>query len=126
MKSIKIIASCCLYHWLCDCLVYMILPILDEYKRKRKSCVFFKVDYEKTYDSVSWEFIYYMLWRLRFCDRWIRWIKGCLESASVSVLVNDNPTKEFLPMKGLRQDDPLAPFFFLIVAEEIGWGVKDG
>jgi len=67
-----------------------------------------------------------MLWRLRFCDRWIRWIKGCLESASVSVLVNDNPTKEFLPMKGLRQDDPLAPFFFLIVAEEIGWGVKDG
>lgn len=104
----------------------MILPILDEYKRKRKSCVFFKVDYEKAYDSVSWEFIYYMLWRLCFCDRWIRWIKGCLESASVSVLVNDNPTKEFLPMKGLRQDDPLAPFFFSYCGREIGWGVKDG
>jgi len=35
--------------------------VLEEYKRKRKSCVFFKVDYEKTYDSVSWEFLYYML-----------------------------------------------------------------
>jgi len=58
-----------------------------------------------------------MLWRLGFCDRWIHWIKGCLESASVSVLVNGSPTKEFLPMKGLHQGDPLAPFLFLIVAE---------
>jgi len=30
-------------------------------KRKKKSCVFFKVDYEKAYDSVCWEFIFYML-----------------------------------------------------------------
>jgi len=97
--------------------VLVVNEVLDEYKRKRKSCVFFKVDYEKAYDSVSWEFIYYMLWRLGFCDRWIRWIKGCLESTSVSVLVRGSPTKEFLPMKGLRQGDPLALFLFLIVAE---------
>jgi len=91
--------------------------VLEEYKRKRKSCVFFKVDYEKAYDSVSWEFIYYMLRRLGFSELWIQWIKGCLKSASVSVLVNSSPTKEFFPKKGLCQDDPLAPFLFLIVAE---------
>ena len=91
--------------------------VLEEYKRRRKSCVFFKVDYEKAYDSVSWEFIFYMMRRLGFCELWIRWIKGCLESASVSVLVNGSPTKEFFPKKGLRQGDSLAPFLFLLVAE---------
>jgi len=95
--------------------------VLEEYKRKRKSCVFFKVNYEKAYESVNWDFIFYMLRRLGFCKRWIRWIKGCLESASVSVLVNGSPTKEFFPRKGLRQGDPLAPFLFLIVTEGLAW-----
>jgi len=31
--------------------------VLEEMKRKKKSCVFFKVDYEKAYNSISWEFI---------------------------------------------------------------------
>jgi len=58
-----------------------------------------------------------MLERVGFCGKWIGWIKGCLESASVSVLVNGSPSKEFFPKKGLRQGNPLAPFLFLIVAE---------
>jgi len=40
-----------------------------------------------------------------------------MESASVSVLVNDNPTDEFKSMRGLRQGDPLTHFLFIIVAE---------
>ena len=97
---------------------------LEEVKRKKKECVVFKVDYEKAYDSVSWEFIYYMLGRLGFDGKWIEWIKNCLESSSLSVLVNGSPTTEFKPMKSLRQGDPLAPFLFLIVAEGLAGVVR--
>ena len=77
----------------------------------------FKVDYEKAYDSVSWDFLIYMLRRLGFCSRWINWVEGCLKSATISVLVNGSPLAEFSPQRGLKQGDPLAPLLFNIVVE---------
>ena len=95
--------------------------VLEEMKRKKKSCVFFKVDYEKAYDFVWWDFIYYMLGKLDFCEKWLSWIKACLESTLMLVIVNRSPTKEFIPKKGLRQGDPLVSFLFLIASEGLAW-----
>jgi len=60
-----------------------------------------------------------MMKRLGFNGKWIKWIKACIESAKVSVLVNGSPIEEFRPKRGLRQGDPLAPFWFIIVAESL-------
>lgn len=51
----------------------------------------FKVDFKKPYDSVSWEFLDYMFSRMRFEDKWRAWIRACLQSAFVFVLVNRSP-----------------------------------
>ena len=93
--------------------------VVEEAKRGQKSCIMFKVDYERAYDSVSWDFLTYMLRRLGFCTKWIHWIEGCLKSVSVSILVNGSPTSEFIPQRGIRQGDPLAPLLFNIVAEAL-------
>jgi len=59
-----------------------------------------------------------MMKRLGFDDKWIKWIKMCLESATYSILDNGSLTKEFKSRRGLRQGDSLAPpFLFLIVGE---------
>ncbi|GLT40906.1 hypothetical protein SLA2020_150040 [Shorea laevis] len=58
-----------------------------------------------------------MMWRLGFGEKWRTWIKECLQTASVLVLVNGSPTDEFKMEKGIRQSDLIAPFFFLIIAE---------
>jgi len=65
-----------------------------------------------------------MMERLGFCRKWIGWVRTCLESSSVSVLVNGSPTQEFKPRKGLRQGDPPKPFLFLIVAEGLAGAVR--
>lgn len=47
---------------------------VEEAKRCQKPCIVFKVDYEKAYDFVSWEFLTYMMRRMGFCNKWIQWI----------------------------------------------------
>lgn len=56
-------------------------------------------------DSITWKFLYYMMEIMGFSNKWINWIKECLESATISILVIGSPTKEFIPLKGLRQGE---------------------
>lgn len=61
-------------------------------KKKKWPLYMFKVDFEKTYDSVSWSYLEYMLRRMGFNDKWRSWMKACVFSGSISVLVNGSPT----------------------------------
>lgn len=96
--------------------------VVKKAKRRRKSCMIFKVDYEKVYVFVNWNILFYMLGRLGFNSKWIIWVKECLESNFVSILVNRSPTKEFKILKELRQRDPIAVFLFNVVMK--GWVVS--
>jgi len=86
-------------------------------KKEKKSGVLVKVEFEKAYDSMDWKFLYYMLGRLGFNCKWIKWIKACMESATISVLVIESPIEEFKPKRKIRQGNPMTQFLFLIVAE---------
>lgn len=60
-----------------------------------------------------------MLERFNFCRKWRSWIKECGSTASASILVNKSPTKKFRLEQGSRQRDPLSPFLYLLVAEDL-------
>jgi len=51
------------------------------------------------------------------CEKWVAWMKTCVFGESMSVLVNGSPTEEICIYRSLKQGDPLALFFFLLVAE---------
>lgn len=69
--------------------------LVDLVKCRKKSCLLFKVDFEKAYDSVSWSFIDYMLSRFEFNDKWRRWIRAFIFSGNLVVLVNGCPPWPF-------------------------------
>jgi hypothetical protein len=104
--------------------VVVINEVVDLARRNGQSCVILKVDFEKAYDSVERSFLEYMLRRFGFCDKWLDWIRACIFSGKMSVLVNGCPTEEINIQRGLKQGDPLAPFLFLLVAEGLGGLMK--
>ncbi|RVX22620.1 putative ribonuclease H protein [Vitis vinifera] len=91
--------------------------IVDEKKRSGEEGVVFKIDFEKAYDHVSWDFLDHVMEKKGFNPRWRNWIRGCLSSVSFAILVNGNAKEWVKASRGLRQGDPLFPFLFTIVAD---------
>ncbi|GJT30670.1 RNA-directed DNA polymerase, eukaryota [Tanacetum coccineum] len=77
----------------------------------------FKVDFEKAYDTVCWDFLQEVMEKIGFGNKSCAWIRGCLESSMSSILVNGSPADEFHVKRGLRQGNPLSTFLFILVME---------
>jgi len=54
-----------------------------------------KLDIEKAYDHLNWDFMWYTLDRMGFKNRWINWLKYCERTVKFSVLLNDTPLVSF-------------------------------
>ena len=78
-----------------------------------------KLEIEKAYDHVNWNFLIYMLRRCGFSERWRHWIYTCISSVRFSVLVNGSAHGFFSTSRGHRQGDPLSPLLFIIVMEAL-------
>ena len=93
--------------------------IVDSTLRRKKCGLVCKLDIEKAYDSISWEFLYQAMGKMGFGSRWLSWIKWCISTASFSVLINRSPAGFFPSSRGLGQSDPLSPYLFVIGMEAL-------
>ena len=78
-----------------------------------------KLDVEKVFDHVSWDFLMYMLQCNGFSEKWRKRILFYISIVRFSILINGSPEDFFGNSRGLCQGDPLSLLLFAIVMEAL-------
>lgn len=84
-----------------------------------------KIDLEKAYDRISWDFIRDSLYRAGFNSDWIRNVMGCVETAKLAPIWNGEQLDWITPSRGIRQGDAISPYLFVICIERLSHLIND-
>lgn len=88
-------------------------------KKGKKGWMLLKLDLEKAYDRIWWDFLEDSLRAAGFSEKWVVWVMQCVSGPSLSLLWNGEKTESFQPLRGLRQGDPLSPYLFVVCMERL-------
>lgn len=93
-------------------------------KKGKRGWVAVKVDLEKAFDRLRWDFIEDTLNDAGLPSNLINVIMTCISTASMQILWNGSPTEEDRPSRGVRQGDPMSPYVFVLCMERLSQAIN--
>lgn len=90
---------------------------MDTRLKGKEGFIALKLDMSKVYNQLKWDFLEAMLLKLGFANWWIQLLMSCVRSVTYFILINGQPHGHIVPTRGIRQGDPLTPYFFIICAK---------
>ena len=89
------------------------------YKKGVEGWMAIKVDLEKAYDRLRWDFIEGTLKDAGLPSKFVQAVMLCISSCSMQILWNGQNIEDLIPTRGVRQGDPLSPYIFVLCMERL-------
>lgn len=105
----------------CNDNILVVQEAIHSLKRKkgRNGSFLMKIDLEKAYDRISWEFLKWVLVDFGLPSNLVSLIMWCVTTSEISLLWNGEKLDSFKPQRGLRQGDPLSPYLFVLCLDKL-------
>ena len=99
--------------------VQTIGDIMDYTKLHNLPGLMVTIDFEKVFDSLSWNFLFKTLEKFNFGESFIKWVRLFYTNISSCIMNNGVATPLFSVGRGVRQGDPLSPYLFILALETL-------
>jgi hypothetical protein len=93
--------------------------IIHELKSKKMQAVLLKLDFEKAYDRVNWDFLKEVLLRKGFNPGFVHRMMQLVCGGQTAISINGEVGPYFRNKQGVRQGDPISPLLFDFVADAL-------
>jgi exonuclease III len=105
--------------------IRLIYDLIDNLNANKQPGLLLCLDFEKAFDSVSWNFMFKVLEAFGFGPDFLKWIHTFYNRIKSSVFLNGTLGSWFHVQRGCRQGDPISPYLFIICVEILGIMIRE-
>ena len=102
--------------------IRVISDIIEQHEHKEGMILF--LDFEKTFDSLEWDYLFKVLDLMNFGPGVLNWIHTFYKNISSCVIYNDYSSDFFSLQRGVRQGCPLSGLLFVLAVEPLAHQIR--